>query len=744
MAELHPDAPHEPAVVEYSPQQLAQLRRDGPVPMTHPDSLDLNGAYARVFHDPAMGTLEARTRACLTSWFRQTLADNLERRPRLYQVDTALVAQGLQQWDALGLAERGSLLDLFNLSTDDGMALAHNRGRLQTLPQLQHLPQSLLYAVDKMAGFTMAGSGFPMSSSATGWWKGGFGFWSYLVTPECLQVTQRIMIDMQTRGLRPGVPKHFPHLIYKPVRGAALDAHHDQFAPAQLLAELDALLGPAGAENDVSTTAWVAKHGLQTLAHFRGGVGPEDGATFVVGPMPPSKLRFCLRAFAEGRVPGQQAGEGRAWLAKPAGKVDLDWPRLLPGFNQLLGAAGYSEIGLLPIAPPPEEAVGGACLEVAFPRGWPHGTFGMVGHHTRLTTTVPLSIAGSSEIALEAPASAAQLARIRSRLLYMADLSTDGLEPARYQEAESWLAQDSRPYAHGLTHKAPHKFGQMIRCRDAAQTLGLPAGHFAPLCASREDVQSYYEHVALYCTGTSGAPQGPAPEPEPEPEPAPAPAPPAFPNPFGNPEAAFGPAPPGPPADLPLEPYNPHERVDYSVCPPPHVLDENMLVLKVRQPFASALMGIKDVENRDFALPANSSRWVVIASSKIRPTAQWLAEFRARIRSDFRLGHPDMGLPYGVSQGYPHWTDQIDYNIYQHILGIVHITSCALKPNAPWPSVWHNQGEIGWYISRYWALDNPIPLDPSDGFQTSVRLDRRPQYRAALKAALARECGSEN
>lgn len=752
MAELDANAPYEPAAVEYGWAQLAGLQREGPVPMTDPNSLNLNGAYARVFYEPEMGSLEERVRFCLASWFRQTLALNLDKRPRMYRVNEQQVALGLNEWDALSRPEQGLLLDLFDLSTDSGMEFAHNRSLIAGALQFRHVSSALRYALEKTAGFTMSGSGFPMSSSATGWWKNGFGFWAYLVTPECLLVTQRVMRDMQERGLYPGVPKHYPHLIYKPVRGAALGAHHDQFSPAQLLNELDALLGPSHAERPVTTTDWVARHGLQSLAHFSGGVGPRDGATFVVGPMPPSKLRFCLRAFAEGRVPGQRAGEGAAWLAKPKGKVDLDWPRLLPGFNQMLGAAGHSEIGLLAIVPPLDEAVGTSCVEVTFPRGWPHGTFGMEGSHTRLTTTVPLSIAGSSEILDDDPADAATLARIRQRLYHMADLSSNGLTREQYRAAEDWLALDLRPYATGLTHKAPHLFCSMIRSRDAAVALGLPAGHFGPLCASRTDVQRYYQHVALYCGDAPAGPSAPPNPPAPLDLPAlPHPGPsdsetPYFPDPFAEPLRA-----PDAPSALesqgaakapkPPEQFDPYERESFSRCPPPGVLDKNLLILKVHQPWASALMGIKDVENRKWPL-VEGSGWVVIASTIKPPSSELLWDLRARIRRDPSLGHPDRAMPRGAMSHIPHFTDNLNYNIFQHIIGLVYVTKCARKSDAPWASVWHNKGDLGWYISHHWALETPIPLAHNDGFQTKVRLVERPRYREALKLACEREQGA--
>ena len=102
-----------------------------------------------------------------------------------------------------------------------------------------------------------------------------------------------------------------------------------------------------------------------------------------------------------------------------------------------------------------------------------------------------------------------------------------------------------------------------------------------------------------------------------------------------------------------------------------------------------------------------------------------------------------MGLPLDKTRGLPHWTDDLKYNQYQMILGMVHVTACVHKKNAPWSSVWHNNGDIGWYISRFWTLRHPITLDPIDcssgGFQTSVRLNSRPGYREKLIAAYEKE-----
>lgn len=56
----------------------------------------------------------------------------------------------------------------------------------------------------------------------------------------------------------------------------------------------------------------------------------------------------------------------------------------------------------------------------------------------------------------------------------------------------------------------------------------------------------------------------------------------------------------------------------------------------------------------------------------------------------------------------------------------------------PIKSVWYNPPDWGWVVDDAFAFHDPIPLDYSDKFQTSVRLSERPSYLELIAAEIAK------
>ena len=164
--------------------------------------------------------------------------------------------------------------------------------------------------------------------------------------------------------------------------------------------------------------------------------------------------------------------------------------------------------------------------------------------------------------------------------------------------------------------------------------------------------------------------------------------------------------------------------------PPASVLDGDVRIVKVRQPWATFLVkGIKTVENRSWCLhPATAlPAWVLVASSKSRPTKAMMADLRSRLRRCMPGGH-SLALRFD--------TDPDDYD-YGAILGLVKLDRCytpSSQPASDAPtSVWYNRGDVAWILSDAWEFRDPIRLSADDKMQTQARLASRPQYLPRLR-----------
>lgn len=607
-------------------------------------------------------------RACSNVWLHTNLETMLNNPPPTMTKHADVAASKLQ-WDALPPETKRHYMEHIDLQIDEGMKIVFDNEYIKTRIWWQTMPGGVFFRKALMY-VKMGNVGMALGNMAGAWTAKGFGLWAHIVPDLGLTMVMNAMDTMRTLGLEPGVPEHFPHPIYKPPGGAALEIHHDQMAPAQLLQSLRAHV----ASTDPSTSAWVRKHGIQMLAHLQGGTGTSDGATFIVGPMTPTKLLICLEAYSAGRLGGDFA----AWNAKGVGKVNLDVEAHLDGFNHELVMRGFESVGLLAAAPYNVVQQGGGDhggFVVGFPVGWLHGSFS--NHKTeslaarqggRVSITLPITMRGSTQVADP---------RIPDRLHSMAILSSGGHTAAQYAAAEAWLANDRREYATGPTHANPHKVVDLIRHPDAPG----PTGPFYSIAVKPDTVEQYLSAVAQLS------------------------------------------APPAPPE----EEVPPHPGDAWHEPPPVSVLDADVRLLKVKQPWAEMLVkGIKDVENRTWALTPTTGfpAWVLVVSSLERPTGATMADLRSRLT---RVGH-GLALANGTNP------DDYDYGC---ILGMIKIDHCTSTPTPPL-SVWYNPPDVAWVVSDAWEFENPIRMDPDDGMQTQARLVIRPQYRARIEEEMAK------
>ncbi len=557
-----------------------------------------------------------------------------------------------------------------------------------------------------------------MGNMAGSWSAKGFGKWAHLIPDVALPMVVEGMKLMETLGLQPGLPKHFPHPIFKPVKGSALEIHHDQMAPPVLIANLRAHV----ASSDPSTTAWIRRHGAQMLAQLTGGTGIEDGATLIVGPLTPAALLVCMEAYYEGRV----GGEFRAWREKVAGPYFMDWEAHMDQFNALLVSAGHPSIGLIPAAPNPRT---GDPLICVWPVGWPHGSFSnhktesrALGQGSRMTLTLPVTIRGSSQVADP---------RIPDRLRNMAILSSNGLSNEEYAAAEAWIASDPKAYADGPTHEHPERVAKLIRSPDAGRALGLPTGPYWRITVKPATVQQYLAVLARVAAGESLSAIPPA-------DAAPAPG-----SPVPNEDKVLDEEEEDSDdseEDVPLSKYLRRETPDPGppgLEAPPTAAILNVLgmkIVKVKQPWADALVtGKKNVENRTWPLSQQlestnpTPEWVLVAASKSTPTEAMMADYRSRLNRQ----HPGGWLTSGQGRK--------DYETGS-IVGLVLIQGCYPADRMPLQSVWYNGGDdLGWVVEKAWEFDDPIALADDDKFQTMVDVaNRRKLYLARLKEEIGK------
>lgn len=693
LVHLSPDAP--PRTVPDVRRKRARTEASGVIlarrSTSGTRSLDVNGVITFPLEGAKGRDFVVRLRECTNRWFHENLQRML--------VDTtttmlkhAHILLAKTQWDALPLETRQAYADRIDLRTDKGMRLAFDGDYIKQMSWWRAMPgkdffrSAILYV-------KMGNTGMSLGNMAGAWTTKGFGLWAHLVPDVGLPMVTAAMRIMATElGLTPGLPGHFPHPIYKPPGGAALEIHHDQMAPSVLLSNLREHV----ASTDPSTMGWVRRHGIQLLAHLQGGTGPRDGATFVVGPMTPAKLLVCLSAYSDGRVGGDYV----AWNRQPVGKIVLDWEKHLGAFNLELAKKGHMGIGLL--AGVPDDVFHGDHdgFVVGFPVAWPHGSFANdveedrgARKGSRITVTLPIALDRTTQVPDR---------RIPTRLRHMATLSTGGHTLDEYVDAEAWLANDVAFYATGLTHANPHKVVGLIRHSEAPG----PPGPFAPISVKDAQVTAYLAMLEGF---------GPLTTP---------PIAPIVPTALIVPVAPIVPTAP----TAPIVPV--YKPLQWRSPPTVAVLDQDVRIVKVKQPSANMLVAsIKDIENRDWSLKPSTGfpAWVLVASSKVRPTGSMMDDLRDRLTRGF----PPTGHALALS-------NDVNPNNYTYgsILGMILIEGCYTG-GPPQPSVWYNPPCVAWVVSQAWEFPTPIPLDADDGMQTQASLVIRPQYRRRIEEQMS-------
>ena len=141
----------------------------------------------------------------------------------------------------------------------------------------------------------------------------------------------------------------------------------------------------------------------------------------------------------------------------------------------------------------------------------------------------------------------------------------------------------------------------------------------------------------------------------------------------------------------------------------------DVLIVTVRQPWASALFGPKTIENRKWPVPGGSG-WICIRSSKSAPKRSDIKDAQRRIIQSGGDLNAIKAMHYGA------------------ILGLVYVEECITSDTPI--NIWHNAGDCGWVITKTAKLSQPFQIDPNDKAQTKVWLSKRPSYLAELRRQL--------
>jgi len=189
-----------------------------------------------------------RTRAvrttldCVTAWaFRSQDVSlpgdaTLEHREQGARVGQSLSEKGhavrhhldcLRPWDALTAEQKRAYVDRIDLRTDEGMRLVFHSEYLPTKHWWQTMEGNEFFRAAAVF-LKMVNVGMSMGNMAGAWTAKGFGLWSHIVPDVGLSLVEEAMARMSKLGLKPGLPDHFPHPIYKPPGGDPLGIHKER------------------------------------------------------------------------------------------------------------------------------------------------------------------------------------------------------------------------------------------------------------------------------------------------------------------------------------------------------------------------------------------------------------------------------------------------------------------------------------------------------------------------------------
>ena len=405
-------------------------------------------------------------------WMAAHLARALVEPPRKDEF-----ASGHQIWQMTDPSIRQTILNYFDLRTREGaIRLFDPKLRKASIPEpvRAYLNERLEYA---KAGMNATAQG----NSHKAWTLTGFGIWTRIWTSLGINM----LLDVQTMLTSVGFDTHIsgvPHIIYKPPRGANLPAHHDQMPTTTLIENLRDHVK----SDDPSVEAWTKKHGMQLLAHIRGGY--DDGYTYTVGPLDCKKLLFCLKLLlknpsdiAEAAWSNAKAAANKheSFFKAQEGPYFVDWYKLVGKdgngpLNAHLIQRGFTPLRIVPIRPFTNNAEPYLAM---WPVGFPHGS--MSNQEPRVTLTMNLTL---KAVNLEP--------RVIERLKNVAILAHTGSSDAEVAAAEAAFQADTKPYHDGGTHKMPEMMADLQR-NAAYASGGKPVGPFASLAPTRQDVTKF-------------------------------------------------------------------------------------------------------------------------------------------------------------------------------------------------------------------------------------------------------------
>ena len=402
-------------------------------------------------------------------WMANHLARALVDPPRKPEL-----TPGHQIWQNTEPSIRQTILNYFDLRTRDGaIRLFDPTLRKASIPEAVrlYLNERLKYAKQGM-------NATAQGNVEKGWTLAGFGIWTRIWTSVGIKMLFKVKSMLMAEGFDTHI-SGVPHIIYKPPRGGNLPAHHDQMPTMTLIDNLRAHVK----SDDSSVKAWASKHGIQLLAHIRGGY--DDGYTYTVGPIDCQKLLFCMEVIRENppdiaAVAWSGAKEASnkydTFTTKQAGPYYADWYKLVGRdgtgpLNTHLLQRGYSALRIVPIRPFTND---GKPYLAMWPVGFPHGS--MSNQEPRVTLTMNLTL---KTVEFEP--------RAIERLNNLATLAHTGSTEAEVVAAEAAFKADTTPYHDGATHRMPEMMADLQR-NAAYATDGKQIGPFASIAPTRDDV----------------------------------------------------------------------------------------------------------------------------------------------------------------------------------------------------------------------------------------------------------------
>lgn len=389
---------------------------------------------------------------CTTAWFQRGAQKAFSGESAPPRARAAEWEAGKRKWGLLSADAREEIVRDFDPARPDGMRrLFGPRERKEALSPLD--ADLGAYVDDRLRFVRQGNSRLALATIHRAWVANGFGLWAHLNPDVAVHALLELVRGFAATSF-PFAAGGLPHLIYKPCNGIALATHFDQISPSELIRLLEAHV----ASEDARTSAWVRRHGVQSLAHLEGGI--DDGYTYTIGPMTPTKLLLCMRALADGTLGVAdekifRAGRSRAqFMALRSGPFFVRWLENLARFNAVLAAAGESPVGKVPLRPARREQ-GFVAL---WPRGFPHGS--APNRQRRVSATIPLTLPGKPGRALDP--------RVARRLAALAKIAATG-----DLAAERWIEADSAPYEEGATHARPHEAGRWISTDGAYRDIAV-------------------------------------------------------------------------------------------------------------------------------------------------------------------------------------------------------------------------------------------------------------------------------